>query len=237
MSSKEMGEDIAFFLYLVPVVAGIIYGAYEWYTIAHTSTMPFLAYVIVAKSQYLFLLSLVAICLAIILEVRSANVPEREGIVKDNSGRLQLLAIAVLVISFAAALSVGSYNLSNAFSVFIVGRYALVYAFFLVGISLLLSPKQILGNAKISSLPEILGLIILTASPVVFYLGFKLKASFGVSAVAGILAAIVGLVLLLGGSSILGKKKAKPVKGSLIRFSKTTNCELGTWICILIHSS
>ena len=212
MSSKERGEDMAFFLYLVPVVASIVYGVYEWYSIAHASTMPFLAYEIVAKSQYLFLLSLVAICLAIILEVRSASAAEREGIVKDNSGRLLLLAIAVLIISFAAALSVGNYNIGNAFSIFITGRYPFVYAFFLVGISLLLSPKQIIGNAKISSLPEIVGLLILTASPVIFYLGFKLKGGFGISAVAGILAAIVGLVLLVGGSSIFGKKKAKPVE-------------------------
>ena len=159
MSSKDQGEDIAFLLYFVPIVVSIIYGAYEWYTVAHTSAMPFLAYVIVAKNQYLFLVSLVAICLAIIIEVRSANIPQREGIVKDNSTRLQILAVAVLIVSFAASLSVANYNFANAFSIFIVGRYPLIYAFFLVGISLLLSPKQILGNAKISSLPEILGLV------------------------------------------------------------------------------
>ena len=106
MSSKDRGEDVAFFLYLVPIVASIIYGVYEWYTIAHTSAMPFLAYTIVAKSEYLFLVSLVAICLAIIIEVRSTSISQREGIVKDNSTRLQILAVAVLIVSFAASLSV-----------------------------------------------------------------------------------------------------------------------------------
>lgn len=206
MSSKDQGEDIAFFLYLFPIVASIIYGIYEWDSVAHTSTMPFLAYVIVAKSQYLFLVSLVAICLAIILEVRSANIPQREGIVKDNSIRLQILAVVVLIISLAAALSVEDYNLANAVSIFIVGRYALIYAFFLVGISLLLSPKQVLGNAKLSSLPEIVGMVLLVASPVVFYLGIKVNLAFGICAFAGIVVAAIGIVFLATGSSIFGKK-------------------------------
>jgi hypothetical protein len=209
MSSKDQGEDIAFFLYLLPIVASVIYGVYEWAAVAHTSAMPFLAYAIVAKSQYLFLLSLVAICLAIIIEVRSANLPEREGIVKDNSSRLQFLAIAVLIISFAASISVANYNVPNAFSIFIVGRYPLIYAFFLVGISLLLSPKQILGNAKISATPEVLGLILLTASPVIFYLGNRVHAPFAANAIAGFIAAIIGIVLLIGGSRLFAKKTPK----------------------------
>jgi hypothetical protein len=211
MSSNDRGEDIAFFLYLIPIVASVIYGVYEWYSIAHTSAMPFLAYAIVAKSQYLFLASLIAVCIAIIVEVRSANIPQREGIVKDNSTRLQILAVIVLIISLAAALSVANYNISNAFSIFIVGRYALIYAFFLVGISLLLSTRQILGNAKVSSLSEIIGLVMLVASPVIFYLGTKAKIPFGASAIAGIIVAVVGIVLLAGGSSIFGKKTQKPV--------------------------
>ena len=214
MSSKDQGEDIAFFLYLLPIVASIVYGVYEWVAIAHTSSMPFLAYAIVAKSQYLFLVSLAAICVAIIVEVRSANLPLREGIVKDNSTRLQVLAVVVLIISFAAALSVASYNIPNAVSIFIAGRYPLVYAFFLVGISLLLSPRQILGNAKISSIPDIVGLVLLTASPVVFYLGTKVHAPFGVSAIGGLVVAIVGIVLVAGGSLIFGKKATKPVASS-----------------------
>jgi len=211
MSSKDQGEDIAFLLYFVPIVVSIIYGVYEWYTVAHTSAMPFLAYAIVAKSQYLFLVSLVAICVAIIIEVRSTSIPLREGIVKDNSTRLQILAVAVLIVSFAASLSVANYSFVNAFSIFIVGRYPLIYAFFLVGISLLLSPRQILGNAKISSLPEIIGLVLLTASPVIFYLGYKVHLSFVASAVAGLVAAIVGIVLVVSGPALFGKKTPKSV--------------------------
>jgi hypothetical protein len=207
MSSKDTGEDIAFFLYLIPIIAGIVYGAYEWNSLAKTATMPLLAYVVVAKSQYLFLLSLIAICLAIIVEVRWANPSEREGIVKSNAGRLQWLAVVVLLLSLAAALNVANYNFSNAFAVFVQGRYPIVYAFFLVGISVLLSPKQIIGNAKMSSLPEILGMVLLVASPVIFYGALKLKLPFAASAVGGVIVAILGLVLLIGFTSFLGKRQ------------------------------
>jgi predicted phage tail protein len=206
MPSKDSGEDIAFFLYVIPILGAIAYGIYEWATMARASSMPLLAYLIVSKSQYLFLVSLVAICAAIVIEVRSANVPEREGVIRENSGRLLWLAIVVLIISLAAAISVARYNVTNGFAVFIQGRYPIIYAFFMVGISLLLSPKQILGNARRSSLPEVLGMILLVASPVIFYGGLKIKLPFAASAIGAVIVAIIGLVLLLGVSSMVAKR-------------------------------
>ena len=206
MPSKDTGEDMAFFLYLVPIVASIVYGVYEWYSVARTASMPPLAYLVVAKSQYLFLISLVAVCLAIIFEVRSTNPQEREGVVRANSVRLQWLAVITMIISLAAALSVGNYNISNGLAFFVQGRYPIIYAFFLVGISLLLSPKQIIGNARISSLPEILGMVLLVASPVIYYAGVKIKLPFVASAIGGVVVAIIGLVLLLGISTMVSKK-------------------------------
>lgn len=211
MPSRDTGEDVAFFLYLLPIVASIIYGAYEWAVLPHTSAMPVLAYIIVAKSQYLFLLSLVAVCFAVVFEVRSVPVMEREALVRANSSRLLWLAIVVLIVSLAGAFSAGGYSTGNAISVFVLGRYPLIYAFFLLGISLLLSPKQILGNAKLNALPEILGLVLLVVSPLVFYLGLKVKIPFAGSAITGIIVAIIGLFLLLGISTRIGKK-AKPLE-------------------------
>jgi hypothetical protein len=210
MSSKDFGEDSAFLLYLVPVVASIIYGAYEWAITASTSTMPPNAYLIVSKSPYLFLISVAAICAAIILEVRSAKLQERHRIVQENSLRLQILAIAVLVISLAAATSAANYDFGNTFYYFVNGRYAFIYAFFLIGISLLLAPKQVLGNVKLSSIPDVIGLLLVAGSPVLFYLALKVNLSFTVSAVGSLLIAIIGSALLLAGSNLVGKKGQKP---------------------------
>jgi len=210
MSSSDLGEDAAFLLYLVPVVAAIVYGAIDWATTSGaTSSMPQTAYLDVSKSPYLFLLSTIAICLAIILEVRSAAIPERIGIIQANTSRLQILAVIVLIISLVAAISAASYNVANGFLVFIDGRYAFIYAFFLIGISLLLSPRQVLGNLKIASLPDILGLLLLVASPVLFWAGLKVHLNFAASSFGGLIVGIIGFVLLFTGNTF-GTKKSQP---------------------------
>jgi len=182
MPSKDFGEDASFLLYLLPIVAAIIYGAIAWATTAASSSMPPDAYLIVAKSPYLFLLSLVAICLAIIIEVKYANAPDRNGVVQANTSRLQILAVVVLVLSFLAAVSAGGYNLTTGAILFVDGRYALIYAFFLIGISLLLSPKQVLGNLKLESIPDLFGLLLAVVSPVLLWAGLKVHLSFEASA-------------------------------------------------------
>src|SRR5271169_6468210 len=102
MSSKDFGEDAAFLLYLVPVVVSIIYGVVEWVSTAKTASMPPTAYLIVTKSPYLFLISVAAICLALILEVRSATQADRIKVVETNTTRMQILAVIVLVVSLFA---------------------------------------------------------------------------------------------------------------------------------------
>ena len=209
MASKDFGEDAAFLLYLVPVVVSIIYGAVDWASTAKTSTMPPAAYLDVAKSPYLFLVSLVAICLAVILEVRSTSATDRNGIVQANIFRMQILAVVVLIISFLASISAGGYDLPTAFSLFVNGRYALIYSFFLIGISLLLAPKQVLGNLKVASLPDILGLLLLVAAPVLFYAALKVHLRLSVSAIGSLIVGIIGFVLLFFEPSLTSKKPSQ----------------------------
>lgn len=213
MASKDFGEDIAFIMYLAPLVASIAYGAYEWLQIAHSSsTMPGRAYLIVSKSQYLFLVSVAVICIGIVVEVRTAGLTERPKVVQSNARRLQMAALAVLILSFAAALSAAHYNFGDAASIFIAGRYAIIFAFFLVGTSILLMPQEILGNFKLSSLPEILGLILLAISPLIFYGGVKVHMPFVGSASAALVIAVLGLVLLFRSVTTSKSKNAKPVE-------------------------
>jgi hypothetical protein len=211
LPSKDFGEDVSFLLYLVPVVVSIIYGAVEWAVVSATSTMSETAYLVVSKSPYLFLISLVSICLAVILEVRSANAPERNGIVEANTQRLQILAVIVLVISFLASISAGGYNLIIAISLFVAGRYAIIYAFFLIGFSVLLSPKEVLGNLRVASIPDVLGLLFVVASPVLFYLGIKVHLDFAVSALGGLIVGIIGFVLLFSEGTLFTKKQGTQV--------------------------
>jgi hypothetical protein len=208
LDSKEKGEDAAFFLYLAPVVASIIYGVYEWLSFGPRSySMPPFAYVVVAKNQYLFLGSIVAICLGFVLEIRSTPFSERTNVVSANSARMQLLAIIVLIISFAAAISAGGYNVAAGAGDFLTGRYALIFAFFLIVFSILISPRQLLGNVKTGQLPEFIGLILMALSPFVYYGATKVKAPFPVAGAAGIVVLIVGIAILVAGNRMFRRTR------------------------------
>lgn len=218
LDSKELGEDAAFFLYLAPIVAAVAYGVYEWYHFGPKSySMPALAYVVVSKDPYLFLGSIAAICLGFILEVRATPFGERNNIVSANATRMQLLAVVVLILSFAAAISAAGYDVGNGAGNFLTGRYALIFAFFLLGFSILLSPKQLLGNVKMTVAPEFVGLLLMALSPFVYYGATKLNLEFPLAAGAGIAVLIIGIAVLFGGSRIFKKppnpsRKAVPAQ-------------------------
>ena len=212
MVSREIGEDVSFLLYFVPIVASIVYGIYEWSAVAHSgNSMSGLAFLIVSKSPYLYLISIISVCAALVIDVSSAPPSQRDSLLGVNASRMQILSVVVLIVTLAAAISAGSYNLVNGLSVFIAGRYALIFAFSLVAISILLVPKQILGTARASSYAEILGLILIAAAPVVLYLGIKAHLSFGVSAIAAIAIGIIGIYLYMNSSKLFAKKPEKTI--------------------------
>lgn len=206
-----MGEDASFFLYLVPIVASIAYGAYEWYMIGRGSTsMPTDAYLIVSKDPYLFLLSLAAVCAAILIELRGSVIIERANVVSVNVVRMQVLAIVVLIISFAAGLSVAGYgNIAGGLANFLTGRYAIIYAFFLLGISILVSSRQFLGKVGASFITEFIGLILIALSPVVLYGGLKIHLSFTASGIAALVTLVIGL-FLFASKGMTFVRKSKP---------------------------
>ncbi len=213
MNPKELGEDVAFFLYLVPIIAGIVYFAYEWYATAQAySNYLGLAYLIVTKSPYLFIVSIVAVCVAVIAEVRTSDPANRESIIHANTSRLLTLAIVVLIASFIGAYAQSGNDFGNAVTLFVDGRQVFLFAFLLILISIFLNPKEVYGNAKLGALPEVLGLIFLVASPALFYLGVRMIHSFAASAGMGLVAFVVGLVLLA--SSRLSRKKQSAATGT-----------------------
>ena len=215
MPSRDLAEDTSFFLYLAPIVASIIYGAYEWNVIGHgSSTMPGVAYLIVSKSPYLYLFSIIVVFAALLIEVRGAPSSQRESVIVSNATRLQILSVVVLIISFAAALSSSNYDFANGFSVFIAGRYALIFAFSIVLFSLLLAPRQMIGTAKMSSVAEIIGLLLLAASPVVLYGEIKVHIDFGVSAIVAIIVAIIGAYLFFNNTRLMQRRTSQPTKSA-----------------------
>ncbi len=208
MNSRDIAEDAAFFLYLAPVVASIVYGAVEWYEIDRTShSMPLLAYLIVSKSPYLFLFSIAAVCFALVIETRFADYNERPKVILGNATRMQILAVVVLIVSFAGALSNAGYtDIGTAFGVFLNGRFALIYGFFLLGTSILLSPRQLIGKAGTGMVAEILGLLLIGLSPAVLYVANKIHITLSISAGVATIVLLIGVYLLVAGSKLFQKK-------------------------------
>ena len=191
-------------------MASIIYGAYEWYLFGpHSTSMPLTAYIIVSKDPVLFVLSLVAICIGFVMEVRGSSSGERTMIVSANTSRMQILAVTVLIISFAAAISSGGYDVGNGTLNFLTGRYALIFAFFLIGFSILLSPSQMIGNVKLSVAPEFIGLVFVALSPFVYYSALKVHLHYSEAAGSALVVLIIGIVLVLGGLKIFKRAPDK----------------------------
>jgi hypothetical protein len=222
MASRDIAEDVSFLLYLVPLVAGIVYGAYEWAILPHSYDMPGLAYLIVSKSPYLFLISVIAVGVALLFEVRGTPVLERSRIIQSNSTRMQILAISVLVLSYLAAVSVAGYSFGNGAAVFIAGRYPLIFAFGLIIWSFFLNPRQLIGNARMSSFVELVGLLLVGSSPVIVYGGSKLHLGIGLSAVCAIIVGIIGLYLFFNNSKLFSAKQPVKVPQQTPQAPKTT---------------
>jgi hypothetical protein len=201
--TAESAEDAAFLLYLAPVIAAIVYGVIEWVRFGPRSTsMPGVAYVVVSKDPFLFLGAIICVCAGFIIELRATAVDHRQSIISMNSTRMQILAISVLIISFAAGISAAGYDLAGGAGDFLLGRYALIFAFFLLGFSILLSPKQLIGNVKISVAPEFVGMLLMAASPFVFYAALKIHVPFSAAGTLGIIVLLIGVAVVFAGPRV-----------------------------------
>jgi len=213
LNRRDLFEDSSFFLYIAPIVVAIAYGIYEWNELGKGSgTMPQLAYFIVTKSPYLFLVSIVLICVAIMLDVQGANPAERDKVITANSIRLIYLAIAVIIVSFLAAINVVGYtDLAQAFANFLNGRFPLIFGFLLIGTSILLTLNQLIGRSNMTAVYEVVGLLLLAASPAVLYGALRIHLPFSVAFGGSIVSFALGMFLLLSGRRLTQRPKTASV--------------------------
>jgi hypothetical protein len=212
LNKKEVAEDVTFFLYLAPIVASIVYGAYEWFVIDRAShDFPRVAYLIVARDPYLFVFSVATICAGLAIEATAASSNEVTSTISANSTRMIGLAVVVLIVSFAGALSAAGYSdIGIASSYFLEGRSAIVYAFFMAGFSILISRRQILGNLNTGLVIEVVGLLVAALSPFALYAGTLIHLSFYKSAIIALVLLAVGASLLATKDRIVTRLKARP---------------------------
>jgi hypothetical protein len=200
MSSKGRFEDLSALLYLVPFVASAVYAIYLWVRAGVTAILPPNVYLTVTRDPILFVLGSLAILLAVVLEVTSADPEERPSKVASVSNTLQSIALASLILAFLSALySNGFFDLSGAATDFVVGRYALVFPAVLILFSYLVRAQFRVGALLSRRTLAIVSLLLVPAS---LYVIGKRQPALGLGAAFVFL--LIGVVPF-----VLPAKKAK----------------------------
>ena len=171
LQKAETTENISFILYLVPLISSTIYAISLWTSEGLSSTLPETVYLSVTKDPYLFLISFLAICCAVLIEVFGSSKESRLNRIKENSRQLQVLA----VISFSAAVlsvwsTIGySFNISGILPVLLEGKYALLFPIMLFTLAFLLNTSLKFNLLSFNNFMQNASIILMISSPLIFY--------------------------------------------------------------------
>jgi len=201
MSSRGRYEDASTLLFLVPFIASGAYAIYLWVTAGLTTILPPAVYLEVTRDPYVFLVSALAIFVAVMLDLRGTDPQNRRDRLAWVSGYLQKTAAACFILSLLMAwYANGFVGVSGAAEDFVVGRYSIVFPALLVLFSYFVNPSLRLGGA--ASL-RFVGFLAMIAVPAVVYEVGKRNSVVGLGSAAVVMA--LGLYLLLR----TGSKPAK----------------------------
>lgn len=141
MSSKERVQDISFLLFLVPFVVSGVYAIYLWAVTGISALLPTNVFLQVTESPYVFLIGFVAVMAGVVLDVKSEDESSRRQKLFAESARLQTLAVIALVLGALSAWYAAGFDPGAAASVFIQGRYVVVFPVLLIAFSFLILPS------------------------------------------------------------------------------------------------
>lgn len=192
-SSGGKYEDASTILFLVPFIASGADAVYLWATSGLTAILPSSVYLEVTRDPYVFLAGILAVLVAVMLDLSGVESQNRRERLAWTSGYLQKTAAACFIISLLMAwYANGFVDVSGAAQDFVVGRYSIVFPALLVLFSYLVSPSLKLQGAASY---KFLGFLAMLAVPAVVYEVGKRNSVVGLAS-AGVLM-ILGLYLLL----------------------------------------
>ncbi|MCP8322710.1 MAG: hypothetical protein L6N96_00830 [Candidatus Methylarchaceae archaeon HK02M2] len=199
MDKVEISEDISFLLYLFPIFVYGAYAFYLWISIGITSSLPPDVYLAVSESPVIFLVSVLAVCVALVIDVLVSTRDLRVKKIEENTSRMRDFAIIFLILSLISAWSAVGYSLdpSYIFDIYLKGHYSILFPVFLFGLSFTLSPslkKYFKFNTIIF---EVLPFILIIASPLLLYVLWSLNLSAAVVFLIPLSIFIVGIALYL----------------------------------------
>ncbi len=199
LQKAETTENISFILYLVPLISSTIYAISLWASEGLSLTLPETVYLSVTKDPYLFLISFLAICCAVLIEVFGSSKESRLSRIETNSKQIQILA----VISFSAAVlsvwsTIGySFDISRTLQILLSGRYALIFPLMLFILAFLLNTSLKFNLLSFNNLMKNASFILMIASPLIFYGLWRIHVPWeGIISITLIIL-IIGVALIL----------------------------------------
>ena len=184
--------DLPTLLYLVPFVAAGVYAIVLWVQNGVSLNLPTSVYLTVTRDPILFVVGFLAVLVGVLLEVRSAEPPQRWSRVVSLSNTVQSMAGASLVLALLSAIYANGLDIGGAAGDFIVGRYDIVFPALLFLLSYLMRVEFQLSAFRSR---RFLGVVSMVLVPAALYGLGKLKTSAGLP-VAFLLLAL-GLFLIL----------------------------------------
>jgi len=207
LKKSEMIEDIVFLLYLFPLFLNGFYALYLWFQKGISLSLPSEVYLAVTKDHVIFLMGVLAIVAALIIEVRTSPVESRAVNVEKNVSRMRILAYFCVVTSLISAWSANGYSF-YILDIYLEGGYAMLYPAFLLFLSLALS-SEIRKFLKLSPiLFDLLPILLIIFSPLSLYMLWRLGLPSSLVYPIPLLIFIAGIAILLYGSKL--KEKSEP---------------------------
>ena len=195
--SKTVDElgDVAFFLYLTPFIATFLYTMYLWVQSGISPVLPQLVFLEVTQSPYLFLVGIVAVTVAGVLDVNDENPATRKAAVAKLSLRLQTIALVSIVLAVVAAVYSSGGDLGNAFFNLLDGRYPLVFPALLVLMSFLILPALDVRKLDSRNAQSVAVVVLLLASPAALHEVGKVNPVAGLASAFALLLAAAAVFL------------------------------------------
>lgn len=185
MINSELGEDISFILYLLPIPLYSIYAI----ILSFSGTSVFSG---TLGNPILFGVAVTAVIGAVITEISISSDPIG-SILSQNSKRLQLLSVSWAVWLLLFAFATGSF--SSIFANFGSANFGLLFPFLLMALSFAFGPQVI---AKLKNLSrEVVPLLLIVTSPFVLYLLWRASAPVIVISLAALLFLVAGILLVI----------------------------------------
>lgn len=199
MDKFEIVEDVAFLLYIAPLLINGFYALYLWLTL---NLLPNDIYIKVTNDIIILLVSILVIIIALIMEVWIHPKDIRVKKIVESVSRIRILASSFIILSSISVfiISIYSSNAFNALELYLEGRYAILYPLFLLGLSFALSPliKRFLKLSLV--IFEIVPIILMISSPLLLYIFWRFRLPYNIFFSIPLLIFIVGIALFLYGS-------------------------------------